>query len=433
MAKNDRTEHPASTEDAVENHAAEVPTGDAGKPEGDLPASAEDVNASATSVPAFGQAVPDGSAHDAEPKPEFIDDVADAASVGVPAGAVEPVPAAVAKREPRRLGLLGAITAALLSGVLGGAIAFALVGTFYSADENIDAITELEARALDLRQRVEALEARGEAPAAASAAVPAELAARLDALEAGLNTLGQKVANAPPPPAAADTSALSSKLATLEQRVAALPPPSSGASPEALAALGTRLSGLEKQLAQASTDEKAGQHRTAQLIALGALQDVIIAGLPFTTELTASRALLGGAGDVLSPLQGAAATGYPDGLALAVRLTAAAAARKTDQVAEAPKGVLDRLADSASRLVTIRRADEPAADPNSDKALLATAIAALERGDFAAADHAIDAMTAAARAPLAQVAQTIDARQAALNTIGTLRQGILTSLPGGAQ
>lgn len=431
MANNDRTEHPVTTEDAVENRAIDVPTGDVAKPEtelseSDLPPSSEGVRSSTTSVPAFGTAQA-GSSPDA-----------DAADIVEPAP-TEPEPAepvlAAKPKEPRRLGLIGAITAALLSGVLGGAIAFALVGTFYSADENIDALTELEARALDLRQRVEALEARGDASAPASnIALPAELAARVDALEAGLHSLGQKIDNEPPPAAAADTSALSSKLAALEQRVAALPPPSPGASPEAVAALGTRLAGLEKQLTQASNDEKAGQHRTAQLIALGALQDAIVAGLPFTTELTASRALLGGAGDVLSPLQTAATQGYPDGLTLAVRLAAAGeAARKAEQVAEVPKGVLERLTDSASKLVTIRRADEPVADQNSDKALLATAVGALQRSDFAAAGRAIDAMTAAARAPLAPVAEIIDARQAALNTIGMLRQGILTSLSGGAQ
>ncbi len=79
----------------------------------------------------------------------------------------DPVPPA-AKRPARQLGLIGGLAVALVSGVLGAAVAFAIVGTFTSAEENADAITELEARALDLRQRVETLEAAGGEPAAAS-------------------------------------------------------------------------------------------------------------------------------------------------------------------------------------------------------------------------------------------------------------------------
>ena len=342
----------------------------------------------------------------------------------------EPVPSPVTERPRRQLGWFGVSVAALISGLIGGAVAFALVGTFYSADANIDAITDLEARALDLRQRVERLENQ---TAAAPAPAPAtqELAARLDALETGLNSLGGKVDALPAAGAApADTSELSGRISALEQHLTAL----QAASPEAVNALGARLDTLQQQVSQATAAQKAGTQGTAQLVALGALEEAILAGRPFATELAATRALLGSAGDGLAPLQAAATAGFPQGMTLAVQLAAAedrAAAAKAP--AETSAGVLDRLMDSASKLVTIRRADDPVNDPESDRARLRLARLALERGDFAAAARAIDALSASARAPLAEVAQTIEARQSALATVAALKQQILATLPGGAQ
>ncbi|MCJ8144874.1 hypothetical protein MKI84_18280 [Ancylobacter sp. A5.8] len=349
------------------------------------------------------------------------------------ADAIEGAPVSLAPVPPprRQLGWFGVSVAALISGLIGGAIAFALVGTFYSADANIDAITDLEARALDLRQRVERLETHASTPPApAVAQAPEELATRLDALESGLAALGSKVDTLPAATPNADTSDLATRIGALEQHLSGM----QATSPEAMSALGARLDTLQQQVTQATTAQKAGAHGTAQLVALGALQDAILAGKPFTTELAASRALLGSAGDGLAPLQATAATGFPQGMTLAVELaTAADDTSATPATADTSQGVLDRLMDSASKLVTIRRADEPVNEPESDRARLAVARLALERGDFATAARAIDAMSAAARAPLSPVAQVIEARQSALATVAALKQQILATLPGGAQ
>ncbi|HEY9212387.1 MAG TPA: hypothetical protein VIQ29_05985, partial [Ancylobacter sp.] len=120
-----------------------------------------------------------------EPAPETIDEP-DAFEEAAAFGEAPPE----APREPRKLGIFGGLVVGVISGLLGGAVAVGVMSSFYGAEENIDAITDLEARQVDLRQRMETIEARSGAPAPApvNAALPDELAARLDALEAGIGT-----------------------------------------------------------------------------------------------------------------------------------------------------------------------------------------------------------------------------------------------------
>ncbi len=92
------------------------------------------------------------------------------------------------------------------------------------------------------------------------------------------------------------------------------------------------------------------------------------------------------------------------------------------------EGVLDRLMRGAQGLVTVRRLDATGTPPG-----ITEAQAALERGDFAAARAALATLPEADRAKVQPVAQTLEARQAALDAIAGLNQHVLASLAGGAQ
>ncbi|GLK70741.1 hypothetical protein KHC23_18055 [Ancylobacter dichloromethanicus] len=358
---------------------------------------------------------------------------------------VHPVSPPAEPRPARTLGLFGTLLVALLSGVIGAGFALAVVSAFSSAEQNIDAITELEARALDLRQRVEVLEARsGDAAAAPSAglAAPAELATRLDALESGLDALGRKVDTLPATPsgggAAAspdEVAAVKGQVEALEQRVAAIPPPPppppAAASPADLDAANARLTALEDKLGAATAAQRESGQGAAQLVVLGTLREAVAAGRPFATELKAAQSLLGGEGAPLAALESSAAEGFASGPALAARLrevTAPAPATGAAPEAAADEGFVARLLHGAQKLVTIRRSEDAAASPD-----LAKAEAALAQGDFDGGRAAIAALPEAERSAAQPVLAVLDARQSALATIAELDRRVLATLAGGAQ
>ena len=386
----------------------------------------------------------------AEPVPEKIDEP-DAFEEAAAFGEAPPA----TPREPRKLGIFGGLVVGIISGLLGGAIAVGVMSSFYGAEENIDAITDLEARQVELRQRMETVEARSSAPApVVNAAAPDELAARLDALEAGIGALGSKVdglaeapAAAPAAPAAPAASpeaveAVATRLGALEQRVEALPPPAPpappAASPEDVATVTARIAALESRLASVSATQQSSGNGAAQIVALGSLRDAVVRGVPFENELKASRALLGADAAELAPLEAKAATGFASGPALAARLKAAATAPApapatttgtSTSAAPASEGMLDRLMRSASGLVTIRRGTGDAV-PAVEASSLSNAESALERGDLEAGLKAIASLPPAQRSAAAPVVAEIQARQAALATLAGLNQRILSDLAG---
>lgn len=368
----------------------------------------------------------------------------------------------------RQMGLVTGLIAALVSGVIGAAVALAVVNTFYSAEQNADAITQLEARALDLRQRVEAMEsaAGGTAPAA-NLNLPQDLATRLDALESGLADVGERVNgiadNAAPAPATSpeevaalgsrldalqqkvdglpapapsvapeQLTALSGKVDALQQQVAAIPAPPPAASPQDLATATARISALEQRLATVAQQQQASGQGAAQLVALSALQVAVSGGQTFTTELKATRALLGAGGEGLAALEPKAASGYGTGPTLAEQLKAATTPTPAaEAAAPADAGVLDRLVESAKGLVTVRRSDD--VPVGADAEAVATARAQLQRGDYAGALATLNGLPAEGKSAVAPVIESLEQRQAALATIGGLSHHVLASLAGGTQ
>lgn len=417
-----------SPAEPVSDDAATAPT-NIDTPSPDIPAPGSADDAAARSTPAGEVPVLDAGATPADAK----EPPAAAEERPEPLEPVHPVPAPASPAPKRQLGLFGTLLVALVSGVLGAAFAVAVVSAFSSAEQNVEAITELEARALDLRQRLEMLESRaGDAPAPGLDA-SAELATRLDALESGLGALGSRVDALPAATPAAspeDVTAVKGQVEELQQRVSAIPAPAPAVSPESLDATNMRVAALEEKLGAATAAQRSSGQGAAQLVVLNTLREAVIGGRPFATELKAAQALLGPDAAALAPLEAASATGYATNAALAAQLRIATAPDATEAApaAGADEGIVGTLIGGAKKLVTIRRSDDAAT--SSD---LAKAEHALGEGDVEGARAAIATLPEAQRSAAQPVLAALDTRQAALGTLAELHRRVLATLAGASQ
>jgi hypothetical protein len=422
--------------------------------------------------------VPSGSAAGEPPHADAAPDT-DAASE-----ASEPPPAAPPPKAKGSLGFLAGLIIALLSGLLGGAIATMVALSFFGATDSLDSLTDLEARTVELRQRTDALEARPQATD--NSAAVAALGQRLDTLTATLDGVQGKVTaleSAPAPQAAVPAPAseapaaaspeLNARLDAVEalakraSEATAAPSPElnarldavealakqasttastaaerPAASPDAVTALGDKLTALEQRVADVAKANATAAKGAAQLAALGTLREAVLRGSPFASELAAARNLLGPQADALQPLDAYAAGGFPTGPALLKRLTtkpeapaaaAVPAAEQSAAPAPADEGFFTRLSRSAEGLVSVRRVEvaEPASASEADAASGRVA-AALLRDDMAGAAQEIAALPASARDAAQPVLADIAARQKALADIETLNRQILAQLAGSA-
>src|ERR1700680_3800420 len=120
------------------------------------------------------------------------------------------------------------------------------------------------------------------------------------------------------------------------------------------------------------------------------LRAPLAVGAPFSSELTAVRALLGDRAAPLAALAPAAASGLPTTAALTHRFSELAP--QLTRASAPTSGFIDRLAHSARSLVDVRRVgEEPAGDDAAS--VVARVRARLDRGDLAGA------IDAAAKSP----------------------------------
>ncbi|MBS7541072.1 hypothetical protein [Ancylobacter lacus] len=394
-----------------------------------------------------------------------------------------------ARRSPGPLALAGL---ALVCGLIGGAVAFTVAGTVYDAAENAESITDVEARVVDLRQRVEAVEARPSGSATAPAGAPAaaaadprvdEIAGTLAALDkriAALEALGPRVAAlesapAPPPPPAEPSPELLSRLSAVEAatkqaaeaadsagqtaRSAAENAARAGDSAQqavneaaratgavgAVSGIGDRVAALDSRIetlgkaSEQGASEAVTQARqshvaangAAQLAALVALRASVRAGRPFADDLSALDTLAGGPVPELEGLRPYAGEGLPTPPMLAARLVAPApepAAAAAD-AAPSGEGFIARLQRSAENLVSVKRADQAAPAASVDESL-ASARNALRRGDVARATELLRAVPAPQPASVTATLAALEARSAALASLDTVNRRILATLAG---
>jgi hypothetical protein len=237
---------------------------------------------------------------------------------------------------------------------------------------------------------------------------------RLDAVEKSLTTLrgdvaaareqGEKVAAAlneirsASPQAVvaqstptADTSVLEQRLDNIERATAALSAAAAAPPP----------------VPQAPLEDP----NVRRMAAATALDSAVRQGEPYAAALAAARSASGDA-DMLKPLDAFAATGVPTAGALSRELlTLLPKLAPKPETQLAPSGMVERLQQSAARLVRIQRTDAAA---SGNAAILARVTSAAQRDDVAEARRELMQLPASERAPAQAWIAKADAREAAL-------------------
>jgi hypothetical protein len=261
-----------------------------------------------------------------------------------------------------------ALIAALIGVVLvGAAIAVAAVRGLDGGDARL---SKLSADIAALSARVEAIAGRP-----ANTAAITTLGERVDRLAGALTEAERRLAaieNKPAPqmsdlaPLAARTGALEAAVENVRKDVS-----------ERLRALEERITNLAAASRSATSPALA-----AEIVALGMLRDALDSGMPFKAELAAVRALLGARAAALAALDPVAEAGLPTRAVLARRFSVLAPVLRRESAPQG--GFFDRLMQSASRLIEVRRVgEEPAGDELP--AVVARMEARLQRGDLSGA------------------------------------------------
>ncbi len=329
-----------------------------------------------------------------------------------PSPATEPSPAA---KTPSR-------ASSIFVSALTGAVAAALViGVAKLADwpgtpvekPPVDAVSKSDVDVLGARIAKIETDAAKPVPAPRPVADPT-IVTRLDAVEKSLTSLrndvvaarGQsekvvaalnEIKSAPPQAViaqstpAGDTSALEERLGKIERATAALSAAAAAPPPAPPAPL-----------------EDPNVRRMA---AATALDSAVRQGEPYAAALAAARSS-GGETDALKPLDAFAATGIPNAGALSRELlTLLPKLAPKPETAAAPSGIVERLQQSAAKLVRIQRTDAAA---SGNAAILARVMSAAQRDDVAEAKRELMQLPAPDRAPAQAWIAKADAREAAL-------------------
>ena len=193
------------------------------------------------------------------------------------------------------------------------------------------------------------------------------------------------------PAASGDTAALEERLGKIERATAALSAAAAAPPPPAPA-----------------PQEDPAVRRMAAATALDA---AVRQGEPYAAALAAVRSA-GGGSDVLKPLDAFAATGVPAATTLSrelLPLLPKLAAKPEPQAA--PSGIVERLQQSATKLVRIQRTDTAA---SGNAGILARATSAAQRDDVTEAKRELLQLPASDRASIQAWLTKAEARDAAL-------------------
>ncbi len=276
-----------------------------------------------------------------------------------------------------------------------------------------DSVSKSDVDALGSRIAKIESEAAKPAPAARPVADPA-IVTRLDALEKSLAAIrsdvsavrgqSEKVAAAlgeiksASPQAviaqsspAADTSAFEERLDRIERATAAL--------------------GVAALTPPPAPQPPAEDPNVRRVAAATVLDSAVRQGEPYAAALAAARSASGDS-DVLKPLDGFAATGVPTAKALSRELLALLPklAPKPD-AQPAPSGMVERLQQSAAKLVRIQRVDATA---SGNAAVVARVTSAAQRDDVSEAKRELMQLPSSDREPVQAWIAKADAREAAL-------------------
>jgi hypothetical protein len=312
-----------------------------------------------------------------------------------------------------------------LAGALATALIFAVAlwaeWPFVSNDGGVAERKEAAILAT-LNARVARIESKASEPAAPqAAAVDPALADNLTSVEAALASLRD------------DVTALRAQADKASADVSAVKSVSAESAPVAdFSAIEERLGKIERATAALAaapppSPPAAPDPRLQHVAAASALDQAVRSGAPFAIQLAAAAKLAGGT-DALKPLAPFAASGIPATGALSRELLTLLPRLEPKQVdAPASGGILDRLQQSAMKLVRVRRVDAPGSDVS---AVIARAKAAAQRDDVVAASRELSALPAADRALVQPWLDKVAARGAALAASQKFVADTMAVLPG---
>lgn len=274
----------------------------------------------------------------------------------------------------------------------------------------------------DLNARVRTLEGR---PVVSVDLSP--LTKRLDALDGSLAAIR------------GDVTALrkqmqeaSARIAALEKSAALESAAAKSAPAPDLSGIEGRLSKIEQQIVSAEAAKPIAppppdDTALRRALAASALDQAVQHGLAFAPALATAARLGGGTDDALKPLEPFAVTGVPDADALSRDLLAQLPRLQAPRESTpAASGWLERLRDSALRLVRVTRIDGAGTDR---AALLARAKAAAERGDLQEAQKIVAQLPQTDRSALQEWTAKVQARAAALAASRAFNQAATAALP----
>lgn len=318
----------------------------------------------------------------------------------------------------------------ILPAVIGAAAALLVVGgakvagLFDAPAPVFAAASKSDVEALGAR--IAKIEAAAAKPAPRPVADPA-IAARIDTVEKSLASLrGDVVA----------LRGESEKMAAALGDIKSAPSQGVTASEPQTApvvdtsAIEERLGKIERATAALSAAAAAPQApvedpRVRKAAAATLLDSAVRQGEPYAPALAAARAVADNA-DVLKPLDAFAATGLPAASALSRELLALLPKLAPKPAAQpAPSGMVERLQQSALKLVRIQRTDAAAGGGN---ATIARAAAAAQRDDVPEAKRELMQLPAADRAPVGAWIAKVDARDAALAASRQFASETMTAL-----
>jgi hypothetical protein len=197
-----------------------------------------------------------------------------------------------------------------------------------------------------------------------------------------------------PAPQTIDLAPLTARVESMENSLSdlrKLGEQAQAANAATLEAVNGRIAALESRLA---APPRSPVSNAAEIVALGALRDAMVAGAPFEKELAAVRSMLGERAAPLAPFAQSARDGLPTIATLSTRF--AGLAPKLARDPEPAEGYLARLWANAVHLVEVRPVGE--VEGTSVGAIVARMEERLKRGDLAAALEEAARLPVAARA-----------------------------------
>lgn len=308
----------------------------------------------------------------------------------------------------------GAFTSMFVAGLVGAVVAvLALGGIWFATSSGGSGRILSRLPTSTAKSDLETPGKRTKADQRASAASIPDTAtsARLDALEKSVASLRDDIESvraaldelkAAPAPQA-DTSAIDERMSKIERATIAL-------------------------TGEVGSTQKSSDDPRLRRIAVAATLDAAVnRGEPYAVALTAAKSSAEDA-SILKPLDEFADKGLPSASTLNRELIGLLPQILPKQSSSPPSGLLDRIAQSASKTLRIRRVDDDEAAN-----IAAKAESAARRDDLATARREVEQLSGWGRAPVASWIEKVDAREAALAASRQFAASAAAALPKSVQ